>query len=113
MYRIGEFLTPDERLNAMRIGGLYKLASYGLKPSDMTTITKSAGTTDKLGLLGAALRTSIIVGAPLGAVWYAVSSGIKDDDEKTKKMKATLDHYNDVVASNKNILTASKVKGVI
>lgn len=101
MYRIGEFLTPSERLEAMRIGGLRKLASAGLKPSDMDEMAKEAGTQDKIGLLGAALRTSVLIGAPLGAVWYVLSNALKEDSSKTKKMKATLDHYNSVVEENK------------
>ena len=101
MYRVNEFLTPAERLEAMRIGGMRKLASCGLKPSDMDSMAKKAGTEDKIGLLGAALRTSVLIGAPLGAVWYVLSNGLKEDSSKTKRMKATLDHYNTVVEENK------------
>ena len=104
MYRVGEFLTPEERLDAMRLGGLKKLASYGLKPSDMDGVVKSAGVSDKLGLLGSVMRTSVMIGVPVGALWYALSSGLKDDSEKTRKMKATLDHYNEAVTDNKNRL---------
>ena len=101
MYRISEFLTPSERLDAMRIGGLRKLASMGIKPSDMGKLVKKSESPNKIGLLGAALRTSVLIGAPLGAIWYVVSSGLKDDDLKTRKMKETLDHYNGVVEENK------------
>jgi len=105
MYRIGEFLTPRERIDAMRLGGIRKLAEYGLKPSDMTGIVKSAAGEEKIGLLGAALRTSVLIGAPLGAIWYVVSSGLRDDSEKTRRMKATLDHYNYVVDRNRKSLS--------
>lgn len=107
MYRIGEFLTQEERLDAMRLGGLKKLASAGLKPSDLSGIVKTAGTADKIGLLGAALRTSVMIGAPLGAIWYAISSGLKNDSDKTRKLKAALDHYNDTVAENENRLSST------
>lgn len=101
MYRVSEFLTPAERLDAMRLGGLKKLAALGLKPSDLN---KVAANSSGLDVLGAALKTSILVGAPIGAVWYAISSGLKKDSKKTKQMKAMLDHYNDIVAENKNRL---------
>lgn len=107
MYRVNEFLTPSERLGAMRIGGLKKLASMGMRPSDFGAMTKVAGVEAKLGLLGAALRTSVLVGAPIGAIWFAISDGIKNDDEKTRKMKATLDHYNDAVSSGAGGLAAA------
>lgn len=111
MYRVNEFISPDDRLDAMRLGGLRKLASYGLKPSDLTGVVKAAGATDKLGLLGSALRTSILLGAPIGAVWYAISSGLREDSEKTKKMKATLDHYNDAVMANKSVVSDAIMRG--
>lgn len=100
MYRVSEFITPTERLDAMRLGGLKKLAELGLKPSDMDKFAadKASGGLD---MLGTALKTSVLIGAPLGAVWYAISSGLKKDSKKTRKLKETLDHYNDVVASNK------------
>lgn len=103
MYRVCEFITPYERLDAMRLGGLKKLAEVGLKPSDMDKL--AAESSGGLDVLGTALRTSILVGAPIGAVWYVLSSGLKKDSKKTKKLKATLDHYNDVVAENKNRLS--------
>ena len=108
MYRINEFLTPSERLDAMRLGGLKKLASAGLKPSDLDGMCKSAATQDKIGLLGAAMRTSVLIGAPLGAIWYVISSGLKDDSDKTRKMKAALDHYNSVVEENR-----PKISGLV
>lgn len=101
MYRIGEFLTPSERLEAMRLGGLKKLASMGMKPSDFgLALEKSAQSpgSSAMDLLGATLRTAVMIGAPLGAVWYAVNRPIRRDSMKTKKLKARLDHYNDASA---------------
>ena len=102
MYRVNEFLTPAERLDAMRLGGLGKLASMGMKPSDMEKLAgKESGGLD---VLGTALKTSILVGAPVGALWYVLSNSLKNDSKKTRQMKATLDHYNDVVAENQSRL---------
>ena len=102
MYRVSEFITPAERLDAMRLGGLKKLAALGLKPSDLNKVAAESGS--GLDVLGKALKTSIYVGVPLGALWYAISSGLKKDSKKTRQLKATLDHYNDVVTENKNQL---------
>lgn len=111
MYRIGEILTPEERLDAMRLGGIKKLAGYGLSPSSFSGLVKKAGVSDKIGLLGAALRTSVLIGAPIGAVWFALSNGLRHDSKNTKMMKATLDHYNDVVAENERKVGDSYAEG--
>jgi len=104
MYRINEFLTPSERLEAMRLGGIKKLAAEGLTP---TTFQKEAADSGPLSLLGTALRTAVFIGAPIGAVWYALSSSLKEDSEKTRKLKAQLDHFNDVAAES------SRAMGVV
>jgi hypothetical protein len=107
MYRVNEFLTPTERLDAMRLGGLRKLASMGLRPSDLEKV--AASNTSAIDTLGAAIRTSVLFGAPLGAVWYVLSSGLKKDSKKTKKLKAELDHYNNAVSDSKNRLAGQFV----
>lgn len=110
MYRINEFLTPSERLEAMRFGALKKLASMGYKPSDFNRLVKSAAegnSSDPISILGAALKTSIYVGVPFGVVWYALTGGAQKDSLKTKKLKATLDHYNDLTAKKISSLEAN------
>lgn len=105
MYRINEFLTPSERLEAMRLGGLKKLASMGMTPSDFN---KQADASGALSLFGTALRTAVFIGAPLGVVWYALSSSMKNDSEKTKRLKAQLDHFNDVAAKSRQTISSVK-----
>ena len=112
MYRISEFLTPSERLDAMRFGALKKLASMGYKPSDFNALVKTAGDdgVSPIQLLGDVLKTSVYIGAPVGALWYAMQGGSSKDDLKIKKLKATLDHYNSVTDEKLNNLRA---KGLI
>ena len=97
MYRISEYLTPSERMEAIRIGAMRKLASMGMTPSSFgEEIEKDAQSAPNLNMLGTALRTAVMVGAPIGAILYVLKSSLKNDTTKTKKLKATLDHYNDV-----------------
>lgn len=96
MYRISEYLTPSERMDAARLGGLRKLACLGMKPSDLGPAMRKSAQAASLSMLGTALRTSIMIGAPFGVVWYAMKNSLKNDTLKTKKLKAKLDHYNDV-----------------
>ena len=111
MYRVNDYLTPSERLDAMRVGGMRKLASVGLTPKTFTDLVKKAdGPASALDLLGTALRTSVFIGAPLGALWFAMRSGLGEDNKKTRKLKETLDHYNDVVANNRGQMAISQAR---
>lgn len=97
MYRISEYLTPSERMETIRMGAMRKLASMGMAPSDFgREMEKDAQSVPNLSMLGTALRTAVMIGAPVGAVLYALKSSLRNDTAKTKKLKATLDHYNDV-----------------
>lgn len=97
MYKISEYLTPSERMEAIRIGAVRQLAAMGMTPSDFgRAMEKDAQSVPNLSMFGTALRTAVMIGAPIGAVLYVLKSSLKNDTTKTKKLKATLDHYNDV-----------------
>lgn len=104
MYRINDYLTPSERMDAIRVGGLKKLASLGMKPSDMEkdALSLADGASSILPLLGTAVRTAVVFGLPVGTVWYALSRSLKQDSASTQKLKAKLDHYNDVAEEAKS-----------
>ena len=109
MYRVNEFLTPSERMDAMRFGAVSALASAGVPPSGFDKAAEASG--GALDLLGTVLRTCAFVGAPVGLVWYAVSRGIRNDSAKTRRMKAMLDHYNSAVAEHKAALSGIRAPG--
>lgn len=112
MYRISEYLTPSERMEAIRFGAMRKLASMGMSPSDFgREMEKAADGVPNLSMLGTALRTAVMIGAPIGAVMYVLKSSMKGDTTKTKKLKATLDHYNDVSFDAKNRLQMMEGEG--
>lgn len=108
MYRINEFLTPSERLDAMRLGGLKALVANGLTPSTFTKEAAGNPPAPSPDFLKSVMMTSVVLGLPIGAVWYALSSGIRKSDEKTQRMRAELDHYNDVVSSYRNRLSGGE-----
>jgi multisubunit Na+/H+ antiporter MnhC subunit len=105
MYRINEFITPEERLDGIRVGALRKLASYGMKPSDLGQAMEKSGA-NPVGTasdaLMAVLKTAVVIGVPVGALMYAMRSSVKKQDDKTRKMQSALDHYNDQVFEFKN-----------
>lgn len=105
MYRINEFITPEERLDGIRLGAMRKLASMGMKPSDLdAAMEKTAQSkTGAQDLLMAVIKSAVVLGVPAGALMYAMRSSVKSDDEKTRKMRQALDHYNDQVYEFKNI----------
>lgn len=104
MYRINEFITPEERLDGIRVGALRKLASYGMKPSDLGKAMEKSGqsATTASDALMAVLKTAVVIGVPVGALMYAMRSSVKKQDDKTAKMRKALDHYNDQVFEFKN-----------
>lgn len=104
MYRINEFITPEERLDGIRVGALRKLASYGMKPSDLGQAMEKSGQSAATAsdALMAVLKTAVVIGVPVGALMYAMRSSVKKQDDKTRKMQSALDHYNDQVFEFKN-----------
>lgn len=99
MYRINEFLTPEERLGAIQFGAMRKLASMGVGPGRFMELMKSAEgkAPQPDSVVKALLGLSIGLGIPLGVLTYALKSGVKPDKNKNRKLKSELDMYNDVV----------------
>ena len=97
MYRISEFLTPTERLDAMRIGGLKALVANGTTPSGMSKVAVDAPrpTPD---FLKSVFMTSIVLGIPIGVAWHALSNGVGSSETKTRRLREELDQYNDSVS---------------
>lgn len=93
MYRINEYLTPSERVAAMRIGGVKAMASMGVTPAEFEKRAQAAGD----GLLTSAIKLSLYLGIPLGVAHYAVSSAF-DMGESNRRRKKALDTVNDIIA---------------
>lgn len=103
MYRINEFLTPEERLSAIRIGAMKKIASLGMTPSDFSREMEKRGQQNVLSL-GGAVRLALAIGVPVGTISYALKSAIMPDKNQNKKLKRQLTEYNDIVARYKQEL---------
>lgn len=99
MYRINEFLTPAERLAAIRVGALKKLASYGMTPSDFSReMEKRAQESGDSSLsLAGAFKLALMLGIPVGAITYAFKSAFKPATNQNAKLKAQLSEYNNVI----------------
>ena len=108
MYRVNEVLTMEERLAAIQLGMITKLASMGIGPSEFVRMTKSAE--DKGDILKSMLLLSLGVGIPLGVASYAVQSGLKPKKKSNLEYKQRLDAYNDVVAQYAAQADAEKEK---
>lgn len=92
-YRFSEYITPSERLAAMRLGGIRKLASMGVTPDEFEKRADD-------GLLSSAIKLSLYLGIPLGIATYAAQSSIGGGggiSRSNRKRKAALDKYNDIV----------------
>ena len=100
MYRINEFLTPEERLQAMRIGGLKKLASMGMTVSDfnreMEKRAQQGGGDSSISLKGL-FTLALGLGIPIGTLTYAMRSAVTPARNQNKRLKAQLSEYNDIV----------------
>lgn len=103
MYRISEFLTPTERLDAMRIGGLKALVANGITPSGMSKVAADVPRPDP-NLLRSVFITSIVLGIPIGVAWHALEGGVRNSESKTRRLREELDQYNDVVDSYRSKL---------
>lgn len=99
-----EYLTPEERRHAIRIGAAMAMAEAGLTVREFDGIAKSAASKVPVPLpsLSAVGNAAIVAGVPLGLLYYVVSRSINKSDAKTRRMQRELDYYNDVVAEFKN-----------
>lgn len=103
-----DVLTPEERLWAIRLGAMKKLAASGISPSEFGSALEKAaaegnGMPGGLSLKGLLLLATGI-GIPVGAVTYALRSAFTPDKNKNKKLKAQLDEYNDIVGEYRESL---------
>ena len=109
MYRINEFLTPAERLEAIRLGAMKKLAEYRMTPSDFSRAiekrAKDAGDSS-VSFMGA-LKLALMLGIPVGALTYAMKSAFKPAMNQNAKLKAQLSEYNNVIDRYKQELGAA------
>lgn len=116
MYRINDYLTEDERREAIYAGFVTKLAEMNITPKQFEKIAQAqaapaaaaagAAAANKSGngasigdILDAALKISIIAGLPLGAVAHWVGQAATEDNAKIRKLKKTRDYYRDVADS--------------
>lgn len=110
------FLSPEERLESMRLGFATKLAELGLKPSDLDSeeklaeagFEKVAG--DRFFDLNSVLTAAIAAGIPLGAVAYAVSRSVNSKDKEEKALEKEREYYKALVEKEKNRLPVVKAK---
>ena len=123
-----EYLTPSERLDAIRIGAAMELADNGVSPEafmgmfekkadPVTAAVATKGVGKAVGMLAKTpstlLNTAVISGLPLGLVMYAVHRALKDTSKKTRKMKRELQFYQDAVQELKNNYSvAGKTEGL-
>lgn len=114
MYRVNEFLTPEERLQAIRMGAMRKLASMGMTPSDFSgELEKQAqeSGSDPLASLGGLIRLALAIGIPVGALSYAMKSAVMPARNQNKRLKAQLTEYNDIVDRYKQELGVDDGEG--
>lgn len=101
-----EYLTPWERLDAIRMGAASALAERGITPSELDRMTKRANTTVNIKFpapsMKALMNTAVIAGVPLGLMYYVINRSINKSDRKTRRLQRELDYYNDVVSEFKN-----------
>ena len=100
MYRVNEFLTPEERLQAIRMGAMRKLASMGMTVSDfnreMEKRAQQGGGDPSISLKGL-FTLALGLGIPIGTLTYAMKSAVMPARNQNKRLKAQLTEYNDIV----------------
>lgn len=119
-----EYLTPSERLDAIRIGVAMELADNGVSPEAFMGMFEKSAAGDKMGPAGKTvdmiskapstlLNTAVISGLPIGLLLYAVHRSLRDTNRKTRKMKRELQFYQDAVQELKNNYSvAGKTEGL-
>lgn len=106
MYMINDYLTREERLDAIRLGAIRKLAALGMTPSSFSremekravlgiNTTKDA-VTGTGELIGAALKLCLYAGIPLGAMTYILQSSLAPKKKQNRELKMKLDEYNEI-----------------
>ena len=102
-----DFLTPGERMCAIRIGAIRKLASMGISPSGFSKMmeksAQSVGSPWQTLSLKGLLTLAVGLGIPAGALTYALKSAIAPNKRQNRDLKARLDEYNDIVDEYKNM----------
>lgn len=123
-----EYLTPSERLDAIRIGAAMELADNGVSPEAFlglfekkanpltaTAVAKGAINTAKATtkLPAALFNAAVVTGLPIGLIMYAVHRSLRETNKKTRKMKQELQFYQDAVQELKNNYSvAGKTEGL-
>lgn len=115
-----DYLTPEERAECLKAGFIRKLASAGVRPSDIG-IEKSASTLGTAinvtaqalgggakGLIG----VSLLAGLPLGALVHFLHRSMRKDSKETEKLTALRDTYNSVIEGVKNRTGARDIYGL-
>jgi hypothetical protein len=109
-----DYLTEEERLGCWRLGFVKKIASCGIKPSDLdisdpfekdaTWVGEAAKETAASGkdLVRAGASAALLLGLPLGAMLHFIHRSIKKDSKETEKLEKMRDLYSDVVQSIKD-----------
>lgn len=111
-----DYLTPEERLECWKAGFVRKLASAGVKPSDLG-FEKNAGIGSLIGgAIGGGVKgvvgLSLLAGLPLGALLHYLHRSIKKDSKETEKLTALRDTYNSVIEGVKNRASANDIYGI-
>lgn len=115
-----DYMTPEERVECWKMGFVRKLASAGVKPSDLG-MTKSAATAANAAkaLFGAAgtgikgvVGLALLAGLPLGALAHFLHRSMKKDSKETEKLVALRDTYNSVMEGMKNRSAAGDIYGI-
>jgi len=100
MYRVDEFLSPEERLAAMHHGMIVKLGSMGIGPGEFVRMVKRAQArgSDVESLIKSMAMLSVGLGIPAGVAWYAASRALKPSTSTNRGLKRKLHAYNKVIA---------------
>lgn len=94
-----EYLTPEERAEAIRDGAEAAMESLGLAGMRKSAQTKVPIPVPSLSAIG---NAAIVAGVPLGLLYYIVNRSISKTDKKTRRLQKELDYYNDVAAEFRN-----------
>lgn len=95
---MNDYLTPRERLCAMRVGGIRKLASMGMSVSEFNDVMEKSAQTKVESAIDTAIRLSIMTGVPVGIMTYAMGRAVRPKKRQNAKAKAVLDELNDIAA---------------
>lgn len=111
-----EYLTPEERQECWRVGFVRKMASAGVKPSDVgmtkeafyipvaSELAEGAGTVLRAGgaTLKGTMALALLTGLPIGAALHFLGRAMTKDNKETEKLTALRDTYNTVIEGIKN-----------